>query len=263
MRVVFLSGCNIQQRKIINSLVGARDIELSVVRLMPDRVEGQAKSKLKRLLQNPLKKILGKVESWNFSRRESARSHFMQQRFGAQELLAPETLRLARKQINSADAVAQIANLRPEILIVCGAPIVKLPIISLASRAALNIHFGSAPRYRGEHCLFWALLRGDFEHVQVTVHQLTAALDHGAIYLQGRPQLACNMPEFEIEARLVEYVCGELGKLVGAIGRTEISPVEPIESKSELFKLRDRTLLSDLRYWLASRPDVPLAALPR
>ena len=257
MRVVFISGCNTQQRTLINSLASYKEIDLCVVRLLPDQANAPAQSLVSRLLKNPIKLFARKLESWNFSRRERARQTFMNERFGEQSLRGVREITVQRRDVNAATTISMIQALDPEIMIVCGAPILKPPIIAVPKIAGLNIHFGSAPRYRGEHCLFWALFRRDYEHVEVSVHQLTAALDHGDIYLQGRPQLSSLMHEFEIEAQLVEYLCSQLSGLLGRIIGGAFTPLRPQLSVGELFRLRDRTLLSDLRYALSRRLHLP------
>lgn len=260
MRVVVLSGCNTQQRAIINSLSLIPEIELKLVRLMPTLEPAKAGSKIKRLLKNPLKFFLDKLESWNFSRREERRSKYLAEYFGAQSLANIDITDIARSAVNSPATVELIKNLRPEILVVCGAPILKQPIISLASKAAINIHFGSVPYYRGEFCIFWALARNDFDRIEVTAHQLTSALDRGAIYFQGRPEIHSTNDEFLIEARLVEFVSLYLPKLLSDFLINQVSAIPADVAEGALYRLRDRTLIHDLAFKFRSKNPRLLAA---
>ena len=62
------------------------------------------------------------------------------------------------REINRSEGVRLFEELRPDLLIVCGAPILKSQVFSIPTIGAVNLHFGVAPKYRGaEHAFLGAL----------------------------------------------------------------------------------------------------------
>jgi hypothetical protein len=57
----------------------------------------------------------------------------------------------------------------------------------LVERAAVNIHMGVSPQYRGSSCNFWALYDRRPELVGATIHRLSAGLDSGPMLLHAFP----------------------------------------------------------------------------
>ena len=88
-------------------------------------------------------------------------------------------------KINSEESVNHIRSLEPDILLVCMAPILKPEVFTIPRIATVNVHFGIAPHYRGEHTIFWPLYFGDYENIGVTLHQINKGIDSGGILAQG------------------------------------------------------------------------------
>lgn len=84
------------------------------------------------------------------------------------------------KDLNSAAAREAIAALQPDILVVHATGILKEPTIALARVAAINIHCGVLPEYRGHASTFWAMSRGDADNIGVSVHLVARTVDTGA-----------------------------------------------------------------------------------
>ncbi len=83
--------------------------------------------------------------------------------------------------VNHADFVASLAELQPDFLLSFqAAPILRAPLIGTARVAALNVHYGPLPRYRGVAPIAWALLNGEREH-GVTLHVIEPGIDSGPI----------------------------------------------------------------------------------
>lgn len=70
-----------------------------------------------------------------------------------------------------------------------------------SARHAVNIHPSLLPRYRGPNPFFWVLLNREAE-TGVTAHALTAELDAGAVYWQGRLALADDETQGGLRRRL-------------------------------------------------------------
>lgn len=83
--------------------------------------------------------------------------------------------------VNDVAFVAQVGQLRPDFLLSFqAAPILRAPLIATARIAALNLHYGPLPRYRGVSPIAWALMNGERTH-GVTLHVIEPGIDSGPI----------------------------------------------------------------------------------
>lgn len=89
------------------------------------------------------------------------------------------------QNVNDAAFVAELAQLAPDFLLSFqAAPILRAPLIATARIAALNLHYGPLPRYRGVSPIAWAILNGELSH-GVTLHVIEPGIDSGPI-VDGR-----------------------------------------------------------------------------
>ena len=84
--------------------------------------------------------------------------------------------------INSSGAVAAVAALQPDAILVFGTSIVGAEMLGLARDLAFNLHTGISPRYRGTDCAFWPVVNREPEWLGATVHRCTADVDGGQTY---------------------------------------------------------------------------------
>ena len=155
-------------------------------------------------------------------------------------------------RINAEATTALVASYAPHLLVVFGAPLLARTIHALPARGSLNVHLGIAPHYRGEHTLFWPLVRGDTDRIGVTIHRIDDGIDSGQILAQGFPEIAADDGEADVWVKsivlaarmLPEVVAAELASAGGPIAATR-SPV-----RGEVFLYRNRTPLADARYRL-------------
>jgi methionyl-tRNA formyltransferase len=59
-------------------------------------------------------------------------------------------------------------------------PILRAPLIATARIAALNLHYGPLPRYRGVAPIGWAIINGEAAH-GVTLHHIDPGVDSGPL----------------------------------------------------------------------------------
>lgn len=102
---------------------------------------------------------------------------------------APAVDEYSIHDVNSDAGVALVKSLKPDILAVCGTGLLKPRVFELATRAAINLHLGLSPRYRGSHCVFWPLYNGEPEWIGITVHRVDSGIDAGPILAQRRPAI--------------------------------------------------------------------------
>lgn len=88
------------------------------------------------------------------------------------------------KNINSADSMGWLCNLKPDILLSAYFnQLIDEPVLTMPELGCLNIHPSLLPAYRGVDPAFYALLRSESE-VGVTVHLLDQEFDTGNILQQ-------------------------------------------------------------------------------
>ncbi|MEJ7803053.1 MAG: formyltransferase family protein [Candidatus Limnocylindria bacterium] len=86
---------------------------------------------------------------------------------------------LDHANVNDPDFVRQVDTLAPDFLLSFqAAPILRAPLIRTARVAALNLHYGPLPRYRGVSPIAWALINGETSH-GVTLHVIEPGIDTG------------------------------------------------------------------------------------
>lgn len=124
--------------------------------------------------------------------------------------------------------------LSSDIYIVFGASYIKGWLIDfLVEKAALNIHMGLSPYYRGSSCNFWALYDEKPEYVGATIHLLSKGLDSGDIMFHCVPVLRASDTAYDFSMRSVQ--AAHTG-LITAIDQNKIfdMPRSPQEKSLEI-----------------------------
>lgn len=151
MNVVFLGTGDIAEPSL-RSLLNEPDLTLRAVITQPDRPAGRGLT----LRANGIKHL--------------ALAHGV-------EVFQPAKIR-------EADAVAQIASWKPDLLVVMAyGQILPPSLLELAPLGALNLHASLLPRHRGASPVQAALLAGD-HNTGITTMWMDAGLDTGDILLQ-------------------------------------------------------------------------------
>jgi len=136
--------------------------------------------------------------------------------------------------INDDKYVKAINELAPDVIALCGASILKKPIISIPRKGALNLHGGLAQWYRGVWTTLWAIYNGEPEYVGATVHYVSEGIDDGKIIYQGRPKITA---EDNHESLYVKVVKLGVALMIKAIKDIEKGTVKsrPLEMKGRLY----------------------------
>jgi hypothetical protein len=108
--------------------------------------------------------------------------------------------------LDSADTVAAIKALGPDLGIHAGAGLLRRPLIDAFRLGVLNAHMGLLPAYRGMNVAEWAALEG--APVGCTVHLIDRGIDTG-------PMLATR--EVEVAG------CGSIAALRDAVDRAQLT----------------------------------------
>jgi|GEM_PF-3159692 len=86
------------------------------------------------------------------------------------------------KDVNGESTTALIASSKPDILIQCGAGILKENIFSIPTIATINVHGAMAPGLRGGNSIFWSYYYGRPDWLGVTVHKIDKGIDTGEVF---------------------------------------------------------------------------------
>jgi len=119
-----------------------------------------------------------------------------------QELvLAHRLQRFEFRNINSEEASGRLRSLSPDIIAVAAfSQILKLPVITAASLACINVHPSLLPKHRGPNPFYW-VLQNQESCTGVTVHHIGEGIDSGDIILQEKIPLESGMTEHSLRDR--------------------------------------------------------------
>ena len=163
----------------------------------------------------------------------------------------PAFARVEVDWINDERAQGAVKTMEPDVVVVCGTTIVERA--TLAGAPAINVHAGHLPRYRGNHGIYFAFERGDFEHIGASLHLVTPELDGGELIEFVRPELFPHDNDEHLYCRSVEAAVLRLCDLLEEHGTGATRRSAPQDGDAETFRHRDRTPRRELRLWLRRR----------
>jgi methionyl-tRNA formyltransferase len=111
---------------------------------------------------------------------------------------------LESNNINSPEMIRQIADCRPDVLVViaCGQKIGP-ELIEMPTKLAINVHSSLLPKYRGAAPINWAIIRGESE-TGISIITLADRMDAGEILGQSRTPIGPLETAGELHDRLAE-----------------------------------------------------------
>lgn len=134
----------------------------------------------------------------------------------AQELGVPV---LSPRRIRDAGAVAEVAALRPDVLVVAAyGQILPQALLDVPPLGAVNVHASLLPRWRGASPVAHAILAGD-EETGVTIMRMDAGLDTGPTYAERRLSVPADATTPSLTAVLAAVGAEALVEVLGALAR--------------------------------------------
>lgn len=140
------------------------------------------------------------------------------------------------KNPNGKVAVDFLKKMAPTFVLARCKFILKKSVFSLPQKGTFILHPGICPQYRNSHGCFWAIVKGDFKNVGMSLMQIDKGIDTGPIYHYFFTKK--SMPEYthnEIQARVVydnlELIAEKFVKIMNG----ELSPINPVNSKGGLY----------------------------
>ena len=155
----------------------------------------------------------------------------------------------APPSINSAEAIESLANLGPDLLVVCDyGQILSDAALSTAKLGGINLHGSLLPKYRGAAPVQRALLAGD-PKTGVSVIHMTPKLDGGPILATAELTIAPEETSGELEERLadlgVEPTLSAIGKLEDWDGMRSLGSNQDPQSVTRAPRLSKKEALID------------------
>lgn len=183
MRIVILTSDHLRHKYFANRLIE----KFNVVGVFSEKKVFDPKSEklIQEKTQNDEEK---KLWSWHFDLRDEAEKLY----FGENhEFKTKESslINVPQGEINNRIYVEKIKDLKPDVIVVFGAGLLKDEIIDVCPGRIINMHLGLSPYYRGSATNFWPLYNNEPEYVGVTIHFLDKGIDSGEIIHQGRPEI--------------------------------------------------------------------------
>lgn len=99
-------------------------------------------------------------------------------------------LTIGSGEVNNPELREYLKPFRPDIIAVLGSSVIQAPMMTIPSRAMMNIHSGLSPYYRGTWSYGWPLVNREPEYIGVTLHHISAGIDSGDIIYQTKPHLS-------------------------------------------------------------------------
>jgi len=123
------------------------------------------------------------------------------------------------EKINRPESVADIAELKPEVIVVVAfGQMIRAQVRGLAPLGAFNLHASLLPELRGAAPINWAVIRG-YKRTGVTTFSLVDALDAGPMYVQAGMDISVEETVEDLKPLLAamgaKAVCETLDLLAG------------------------------------------------
>ncbi len=135
---------------------------------------------------------------------------------------------------------------RPDLIVTAGAPILNDSWLTMTPLGCINVHFGIAPDYRGEHTLFFPLLERRFDQLGLTIHLLDRGIDKGPILAHVYPALDGSEDEAALWAKCSLLAARVLPEVVEAVWNKRARPIQQ-PTQGRLIRYIDRTMWHEVR----------------
>lgn len=225
-------------------------------------------SRWARFFDSPFARVARKVRKRYFARRDGRNGFRLEKElFPSSPMPVPasEVLSVPWWTINGEEMCARIRAFAPDLMFVCGAPLLKPAVFNIPRLGTVNLHFGISPDYRGQHTLLWPLLRGDYAHVGATLHYINEGIDAGPVLFRIYPALEPADDLVSIEAKIVRLAARTLREFLKSLAaRTLDKPVpgKRFTEKGTLVRDCDRTIRHDLLFRVRRLTGQRLPSLP-
>ncbi|WP_417531864.1 formyl transferase [Marinobacter lipolyticus] len=136
--------------------------------------------------------------------------------------------------INRPEYRSWIQSLKPDVIAVCGASILRTELLSIPTHGVLNLHGGLSQFYRGLFTTDWAIHNGVPEYVGATVHFVSEGVDDGDVVYQGRPEITADDNPNSLYEKVVRLGVQMMIRAITDIEQSRCQQTS-LESKGQLY----------------------------
>ena len=137
---------------------------------------------------------------------------------------------LTPEKIRDPEFMRTLNSWRPELIaVVAFGRILPKPVLDLAPRGCLNVHYSLLPKYRGAAPVAWAIVNGE-EKTGVTTMRLVEKMDAGPIYLQQEVSIEPKETTASLQAKLTPVGGGLLRETIQGLKNGQLSSRSQDES---------------------------------
>ena len=169
--------------------------------------------------------------------------------------------RLVVSSPNSAEALAFLQDVKPDLAIARCKVILKREIYDIPRAGTFVLHPGICPEYRNAHGCFWALANRDLDRVGMTLLRVDSGIDTGPVYLHA----TCEFNErsdshIVIQHRAVVDNLDPVAHTLTAIARGD--DVRPVNTEGRRSAVWGQPRLSHYLRWKRAARRHTSAAVP-
>ncbi len=158
-------------------------------------------------------------------------------------------LQIPSIEMNKSQGQNLLTSISPDVLLTCIAPILKEEILAIPKKAAINIHFGISPEYRGNYTLFWPQFNRDFQHIGGTIHYISKGIDSGNILARVYPALLPTDWEVDVIEKTTFLLSRTIvGVLLEIDQQVKAPPGKVQNQKGRNYKKAERTFWLSLKF---------------
>jgi methionyl-tRNA formyltransferase len=241
MRIVVISACEAGDRYVLRRLLASHH-ETHVLRPVRASSEASRLQTFARFARAPIGGLRAVYFRRHWKRRERRVTELL---FNGDKKPVIPYEKVSAGDLNRSAGAEMLSSKEPDLLLLLGCPILGEEILAVARLGTVNLHFGIAPEYRGEHTLFFALKCRDFDHIVVT----PGSVDSGPILAQACPAVIPADDEATIWAKLAQVGAEVVADLVTALEAGAPLSGAAQQGEGRLFRRRDRHVKHDVQHW--------------
>ncbi len=198
------------------------------------------KSKRRSFIPTP-RRVVGLLNTITQRKLDTHRTNEVNNRLAADRLELPNEQQISSRLVNSKKTAKLIADYQPDVMVVCGAPILRENIFSIPKICTINIHFGISSAYRGQHTLFWPMLENRFDQIGATIHMIDKGVDTGNLLFEVYPDVCPEDDEVSLELKIANNIVDPFVAMLQQIESSQAQQLvgQPQQATGKEIRYRD------------------------